>query len=111
MLLFDQNLSFRLVKQLEETFPGCMHVSRCGLSVPASDQEIWRFAKGNDLLVVTFDEDFSELLSLYGPPPKVIWLRMGNAPTKQIAACLLSRAAEVMRFKSDSNTHLLEIYS
>lgn len=110
MLLFDQNLSFRLVKQLAGTFPGCLHVSRCGLSVPASDQEIWRFAKDHGLMVVTFDEDFSELLSLHGPPPKVIWLRMGNSPTKLIATCLLDRAAEIMRFKSDSDTHLLEVY-
>ena len=44
-LLFDANLSYRLVKTLEEAYPHCLHVTKTGLEVPATDIEIWDWAK------------------------------------------------------------------
>ena len=43
-LLFDQNISYRLVKKLDSVFPGCQHVNRLGL-INKSDREIWDFAR------------------------------------------------------------------
>ena len=40
-LLFDANISFRIVKKLQFAFPDCLHVSRTGLAYPAKDPEIW----------------------------------------------------------------------
>lgn len=42
-LLFDQNLSPRLVGQLAVEFPGSAHVRDAGLAA-ASDQEVWAYA-------------------------------------------------------------------
>ncbi|WGV26717.1 DUF5615 family PIN-like protein [Halotia branconii] len=79
-LLFDQNLSRLLVTQLADVFPDSSHVQLYGLEVK-TDTEIWEFAKTNDFCIVTQDVDFAERSRLYGSPPKVVWLRCGNAPT------------------------------
>ena len=56
-LLFDQNISFRIIKQLERVFPGSKQVKELGLE-NTSDIEIWEYAKINNFVIVTFDADF-----------------------------------------------------
>lgn len=80
-LLFDQNLSFRLVEQVAEAFPGSSQVRLLGLD-QASDRTLWQYARDNDYVLVTKDSDFHELCVLHGPPPKVVWLKIGNASTR-----------------------------
>ena len=36
-----------------------------------SDQQIWKYAKNNEFTIVTADGDFHELVTTFGPPPKV----------------------------------------
>jgi len=36
------------------------------------DSEVWQYAKENNLTIVTKDADFSELMLLNEPPPRVI---------------------------------------
>jgi predicted nuclease of predicted toxin-antitoxin system len=43
-----------------------------------SDEQIWDFAKQNDLIIVSKDADFSLKVLIKGPPPKVIHLKFGN---------------------------------
>jgi predicted nuclease of predicted toxin-antitoxin system len=90
-LLFDENLSPRLIGMIEDVYPGSCHVEGCGLS-GASDHDVWQHAKENGFAVVTKDADFSELSLLRGAPPKVIWLRIGN--------CAASRAGLILRNSS-----------
>ena len=59
-LLFDQNISFRICKQLPEVVEPSKHVSDLQLS-GTFDFEIWEFAKFNGFTIVTFDADFSDL--------------------------------------------------
>lgn len=56
-LLLDANLSWRMIAVLKQYFEDCLHVDYIGLNVPSSDKEIWAFAKNNDLIIVTNDED------------------------------------------------------
>ena len=58
-LLLDQNISRKLVKELESLFPGSNHVYPLGLH-KASDEEIWDYARDNGLTIVTQDSDFNE---------------------------------------------------
>ena len=83
-LLFDQNISFRIVKRIEDIFPGSISVRDLGYNNPY-DVDIWKFAKSNNFSIVTFDSDFIDLSNLRGFPPKIIRLRMGNTSTKNIA--------------------------
>ncbi len=86
-LLFDQNLSPRLATRLQDLFPNSSHVFWVGLD-QAEDVEVWEYARQNGYLVVTKDADFSELSTLQGFPPKVIWLQLGNCTTGQVERLL-----------------------
>jgi predicted nuclease of predicted toxin-antitoxin system len=99
-LLLDQNLSPRLVQALIDVFPGCVHVRDLGLS-GADDGAVWDYAKANGYVIVSKDSDFHQMSFVHGPPPKVIWVRLGNAPTVQIETLLRTRAAEIASFIAD----------
>ena len=73
-LLFDENLSRRLVARLADLFPASSHVVLEGL-LQNPDIVVWEYAKTREYAIVTADADFYELATTFGPPPKVIWLR------------------------------------
>lgn len=107
-LLFDQNLSFKLCRELADLFPGSSQVRLLGLE-RADDRTIWDYAKANRFALVSLDADFAEMAALLGPPPKVVWLRRGNQPTGAIEALLRNHAAALARF-ADDDSACLEIY-
>jgi predicted nuclease of predicted toxin-antitoxin system len=69
-LLFDQNISARIIRLIKDDFPDCSQVTLEGLT-DAKDVEIWQWAKRNNCCIVTFDADFLDILTLRGFPPKV----------------------------------------
>ena len=48
------------------------------------DRLIWERAKQDGLTIVSKDSDFYQRAVLFGHPPKVIWIKRGNCPTKQV---------------------------
>lgn len=108
-LLLDQNISRKLVKEIEAIFPGSSHVYLLGLQ-RASDEEIWRYARDNNFTIVTQDSDFNEMSLLYGYPPKVIWLRMGNISTQHVKAILKNRVRDIAKFEKDTSLGCLQVY-
>ncbi len=80
-LLFDENLSFRLVEAIAQFFPGSIHITRTSLARGASDRAIWECAGQNDFAIVTADSDFVTLANTLGHPPKVIHLENCDYPT------------------------------
>nr|WP_242689252.1 DUF5615 family PIN-like protein [Pedobacter sp. SYSU D00535] len=108
-MLFDQNISFRVVKILGNHFSGSEQVRQLNLE-GARDKEIWEFAKVNNFVVVTFDADFYDFSNLYGHPPKIIWLRTGNTTTLFIANLLIQKEEQIIKFLEDKEVSCLEIY-
>ncbi|HYI62720.1 MAG TPA: DUF5615 family PIN-like protein [Acidimicrobiales bacterium] len=105
-LLLDQNLSRRLVDQLAPTLPCSAHVVHLGLDT-ASDEEIWTYAGQHDFVIVSKDSDFRQLAFLHGPPPKAIWLRVGNTSTAEIFNLLRSSTEPVIHFAQSADEALL----
>ena len=62
-VLFDQNVSFRIVNLLKDYYPEAKQVRLLGLE-NARDLEIWEYAKQNNYTIVTFDADFYELANI-----------------------------------------------
>lgn len=104
-LLFDQNLSRRLVSLLAAEYPASEHVESAGL-LGADDLTIWNYAASR-LIVASKDSDFRHLATVHGPPPKVLWLRVGNGPTSAVAALLQTRLADVQAFAADPSLALM----
>ncbi len=46
---------------------------------------------------------------LYGHPPKVVWLRVGNASTDTIIALVRARALAIRSFDNDPNASFLAL--
>ena len=88
-LLLDQNLSWKLVKQLQGNYPGTEHI-KTALTIHAEDIDIWQFAADNGFVVVSKDDDFEQRSILLGHPPKVIWITLGNCKTSDIEALLIN---------------------
>lgn len=107
-LLFDQNISQRIIKLLEADFLACDQIRRLKLE-NKSDKEIWTFAGQNNFVVVTFDADFYEFSNLYGYPPKIIWLRVGNNTTYEIAEVLIMKKQLINDFIEQDEFSCLEI--
>lgn len=107
-LLFDQNLSFRLLKRLDDIFPSAQHVRDIGLG-SADDERVWAYAEEHGLVIVSKDGDFHQRAILLGAPPKIVWLRLGNCPTREIERVLRKRAGEIGVFVDDPGAALLVI--
>jgi predicted nuclease of predicted toxin-antitoxin system len=86
-LLFDENLPARLVRLLGDVYPGSVHLAELGL-LGAADRVVWERAGAEEFVLVTKDEDFHRMVVLFGPPPKVVWVRTGNGPITELARLL-----------------------
>lgn len=107
-LLFDHHLSPKLVKRLAGLYPDSSHVATLGLD-RASDIEVWDRAQQDSYCLVTKDSDFNDLVATKGFPPKVIWIRLGNCTTTEIANLLQNHYATIATFLESDSTGLLEL--
>ena len=105
-LLFDQNLSRHLLSQLGVEYPESLHIIDVGLDT-ATDVEIWAWAGQHDYVIVSKDSDFRQLAFLHGPPPKAVWLRLGNASTLDVFNVLRDHLDDVTRFAATEDEALL----
>lgn len=105
-LLYDENLAPGLVEELADIFPGSLHIREVGLKA-APDPVVWAYAARAGYVIVSKDADFRQRSFLYGHPPKVIWIRLGNCSTREIAKLLRDRLVEIERFgKADRDAFL-----
>ncbi len=75
----------------------------------ASDQAVWEHAKTHGFVIVTKDSDFHELSLLFGAPPRVVWLQLGNASRSRVLQLLLENASEIEQRLQDADTTCLVI--
>ncbi|HCN36370.1 MAG: DUF5615 family PIN-like protein [Ignavibacteria bacterium] len=107
-LLLDQNISFRLLKDLLIDFPESQHISKLNLT-NKSDHEIWTYAKRNNYCIITFDSDFYDLSILYGHPPKTILLSTKNQTTSNLKLIIKKNKEIINRFFDENNISCLKI--
>ncbi|WP_254448607.1 DUF5615 family PIN-like protein [Spirosoma rhododendri] len=107
--LFDQNISYRVVKQLKVTLPDSVGVREVGL-LDADDFAIWEYAKREDYVVVTFDKDIPMIGAVKGFPPKIIWLRTGNMSNQALISLFTARLSEFVDFNTRQNKGCLLVY-
>ena len=105
-LLFDENLSRRLVARLADLFPESSHVALEGL-LQNPDIVVWEYAKARGFAIVTADADFYELSTTFGPPPKVIWLRGCDYPTGIAEALIRQQAIRIAEFLQNEDQGVL----
>lgn len=107
-LLLDQNISYKLVSRLGDVYPGSTHVRQLGLE-EADDLAVWNYARENDFVIVSKDEDFHQRSFLSGAPPKVVWLRLGNCTTQDIEDALRRNGVTLTEFAARDEAAFLVI--
>jgi len=103
-LLFDQNLSPKLVNRLADLYPSSNHLDLLGLGT--ADEH----ARDNGFVVVTKDADFADLSVLRGFPPKVVWIRRGNCSTIAIEDILREHYPYIEDLITDSASGILTLF-
>jgi predicted nuclease of predicted toxin-antitoxin system len=107
-LLFDENLSFRLVQALNDIYPDSTHVRQV-VMLGADDLHIWNFAAEHGFLLVSKDTDFYERSLVFGAPPKIVWLRTGNISVQETITLLRTQYIVVRHFSEDAITSFLPL--
>lgn len=107
-LLFDENLSHKLVTRLGDLFPDSVHVRDVGLKT-ADDPLVWDYAKDNDLMIVSKDSDMHQRSFVFGYPPKVIWVRLGNCTTSDVETLLRREFEAIKTFYEDEYASFLSL--
>ncbi len=107
-LLFDENLSPSLVTFLSDLFPDSIHVRDCGLQ-SSPDSAVWDHALNSGYIIVSKDADFRQRISLSSSSPKIIWIRLGNCSTRQIADLLRRYSVRVKSFFDSENQSFLSL--
>ena len=107
-LLFDENLSPKLPRRLADLFPDSIHVRDVGLK-SSDDPFVWEYARQRDVVVVSKDADMHDRSLLFGYPPKVIWVRLGNCSTRQVEELLRREFASIKKFYEDDYISFLAL--
>lgn len=105
-LLFDENLSPKLPRLLEDRFPGSLHVRDCGLK-GQPDEAIWEYARINGLTIVSKDGDFYNRNLLLGAPPKLVWLCLGNCTRDQLLQLILTHENDIRALETATESVIL----
>jgi predicted nuclease of predicted toxin-antitoxin system len=86
-LLFDENLSERLISRLAASYPGSAHVDQVGLHGKSDAGDLGSCPRAR-LRDRVEGQRFRQMSFLHGAPPKVIWLPVGKAGTEAIVRLL-----------------------
>lgn len=106
-LLFDENLSHKLVRLLTDLFPDSVHVRDVGLKA-ADDSDVWKYAQDNSFIICSKDSDLHHRSFLLGFP-QVVWVRLGNCSTSDVEMLLRKHAATIELFAEDDYASFLTL--
>lgn len=104
--LIDANLPYYFSLWKDESY---QHV--LDINPEMKDSEIWEYAKTHNLTIITKDADFSNLILLHTPPPRVIHIKLGNMKMKAFheaiahiweSVLLMSEEYKLVRVYQDS---------
>lgn len=105
-LLLDENLSDKIVPQILDLFPNSAQLKQHAL-LQADDTLIWSFAQQQGFTLISKDSDFHQRSLVFGHPPKFVFLRVGNCPTRRIVELIRHHTALLSAFDADQNASVL----
>ncbi|WP_366185723.1 DUF5615 family PIN-like protein [Flavobacterium ovatum] len=109
-LLLDENLSWRMIKQLKPFFTEVVHASELKISQPATDISIWSYAKKHGFTIISKDDDFEKIVLLRKAPPKLIYLKTFNLSTKGLLDLIIENKEKLFEFIKTDENDIFELY-
>lgn len=92
--LVDANLPPRLCTWLNSRGHDADHLFQLGL-LRASDTQIWQYGSAEKVVVITKDVDFYDRALVFGPPPQVIHIAVGNCSNDRLFEILASKWVDI----------------
>ena len=89
--LIDSNLPYYFSLWNNESF-----IHQHDIDSKWKDNQIWDYAKKNNLTIITKDSDFSERIINLEPPPKVIQIKLGNIKMKEFHKIITEMWGEIL---------------
>jgi predicted nuclease of predicted toxin-antitoxin system len=105
-LLIDNDLSVNIPQEVEPFFQGSKHVTEVGLD-RLTDKQIFHYAGKNDFIILSKDKDFYHLINTYGPPPKIVWLRVGNCNNRLLIETIVKNCPSIIEFIRSSRSLMI----
>lgn len=103
MIILDAHLPPSLAPWIFETYNiPCFSATYLNLR-HANDLDLFDFAKKQNAIFITKDDDFLELNSRFGSPPKIIWLTCGNTSKKRLKEIFISHFNQAMELLNSSD--------
>lgn len=106
--IVDHNLPPRLARLLEQHFRGTRHTLDLDFD-RMPDTELWQYAKDNGFHLITKDGDHFQLSLLKGAPPKVVWVRIGNAPASSVLELIKRHLDTIEDFLNEDGPTVLAL--
>lgn len=107
-ILLDENVSWRIIKFIENCFDEVKHISSISTN-RLSDKDIWDYAKINSFTILTYDADFRNFVSYYNYPPKVVWLSTCNISKAKLAELIKNNIDSINEFGNNDDFGILEL--
>ena len=103
MIILDAHLPPTMAPWILETFNiNCFSATYLNLRL-AADLDLFQFARTNNAIFITKDDDFLELNNRFGSPPKIIWLTCGNTSKKRLKEIFVSNFHQAMELLNSSD--------
>jgi predicted nuclease of predicted toxin-antitoxin system len=96
------------VTELATKFPDSAHVRDLGMA-QSPDSEVWAHAAAHGFVIVSKDADFQQRALQLGFPPKVVWIRLGNCLTANVATLLRFHHATLLAFEADPSASFIAL--
>ncbi len=103
--LVDAQLPPRLADWIRSKGHAARHVTEA-MGFRASDRSIVDAATSGGAVIVTKDSDFMGLTD--GPPPQILWVRIGNATNRVLIQRIAIEWADIVR-KLEANEAIVEL--
>ena len=72
------------------------YIHQMDIDPKAKDEQIWEYAKQNNLTIITKDSDFSNRILISLPPPKIIHIKFGNLKMNEFHSLISNNWLEVL---------------
>jgi predicted nuclease of predicted toxin-antitoxin system len=103
MIILDAHLPPTLAPWIFETYKiPCFSATYLNLR-HANDLDLFDFAKKQNAIFIIKDDDFLELNSQFGSPPKFIWLTCGNTSKKRLKEIFISHFLQAIELLNNSD--------
>ena len=68
---------------------------------------MWEYARANCFIIVSKDSDFQQRSLLYGHPPEIVWLRIGNCNRQQLVQLIAAHEHDIRALDADPHESVL----